>query len=308
MEQPEQPVDDARDALTPERLGFHPIAGELAWCKRVANADCTFRLLRTLPELLPTEALQREVFGVTDRDLISAGEQITVHDTGGDVIGAFRTAAGVEEMVAFCIGFGGYVNRRPRVVSDMLIVRADVRSGGLGGEMKKLQAATALERGFDEIVWTVDPLRAPNARLNIEKLGAYADRYEIDRYGSEFGAGLYGGMPTDRLRMTWPITSPSVRDRLLGRIAPVTIDDIEDLLHFDPDRQGAERVLVHLPDDVDLLLARDANAAMRWRLTMRETLQLAFAAGYAITGFVRDTVPELGLSSYVLTKRGTTAG
>lgn len=290
-----------------ERLGFASVSpGEAnAWTKQVAGQEVAFRLLRSLHDLLPAEALQREVLGVTDHDLNPALGLITVYDTGGDVIGAFRETSDGEEAVAVCVGYGGYVNRRPRLLSDLLVVRAEARSGGLGFEMKKLQAALALARGFEEIVWTVDPLRAANARLNVEKLGATSHHYDVDRYGSEFGAGLYGGMPTDRLHMTWEITSPAVHDRLLGRIPPLTPADVDDLLHFDPERTAAERALVHIPSDIDALLARDPNAALRWRLTLRETLQRAFAAGYAITGFVRDTLPEKHLSSYVLARRRT---
>jgi predicted GNAT superfamily acetyltransferase len=299
------PVTRSTEPITPARLGFTAVSpgAATAWTKRVAGHETVFRVLRSLEDLLPAEALQSEVLGVTDHDLNPALGLITVHDTGGDVIGAFRARNGVEEAVAVCVGYGGYVNRRPRLLSDLLVVRAEARSGGLGFEMKTLQAALALGRGFAEIVWTVDPLRAANARLNVEKLGATSHHYDIDRYGSQFGAGLYGGLPTDRLHMTWEIAAPTVHARLLGRIAPLTPTDVDDLLHFDPQRIDAERVLVHIPSDVDALLARDPNAALRWRLTLRETLQRAFAAGYVITGFVRDTLPEQQLSSYVLSKR-----
>ena len=37
--------------------------------------------------------------------------------------------------------------------------------GGLGYALKVLQAAVTLEGGFEEMRWTVDPLRAANARL-----------------------------------------------------------------------------------------------------------------------------------------------
>jgi predicted GNAT superfamily acetyltransferase len=104
--------------------------------------------------------------------------------------------------------------------------------------------------------------------------------------------------------MTWEIGSDAVRDRLMGRTKPLTGADIEGLIHFNPNHPESERVLVHLPSNIDMLLARDPNAALRWRLTLRETLQLAFAAGYAISGFVAQTLPDQGLSSYVLTKRG----
>lgn len=289
--------------LTANELGFQTGRDDRSWFKQIGEHLCTFRLLRTLGELAPTEALQREVLGASDLDMVAASELVVVQETGGDVIGAFRNSGGVDELIGLSVGFGGYYQRRPRIVSDLLVVRADVRSIGLGGEMKKLQATLALERGFEEIVWTVDPLRSANARLNLEKLGAYSDHYEVNRYGEGFGAGLYGNMPTDRLHMTWQIATIAVRDRLLGKVPPLKLTDIEDLLHFSPSRPNAERALVYLPSNIDFLLARDPNAALRWRLTLRETLQLAFAAGFAIIGFVPQTDPARGLSAYVLSRQ-----
>ncbi len=150
--------------------------------------------------------MQEQVFGVSERDLIPANELIVVAETGGAVIGAFCPEQ-PDTPRGSLVGWGGFVDQ-PRIVSDFLAVRPEARNLGLAAELKRLQAAIALDRGFAEIVWTVDPLRAANARLNFGKLGAIATGYEIDRYGSAFAPGLYGGMPSDRLHVTWDITSP----------------------------------------------------------------------------------------------------
>jgi len=50
-------------------------------------------------------------------------------------------------------------------------------------------------------------------------------------------------------------------------------------------------------------VANNPEEARRWRMSMRETLQSAFAADYVITGFVPQTVPERALSSFILTRR-----
>jgi predicted GNAT superfamily acetyltransferase len=292
------------ERITPKLLGFQPVPGrdDSAWTKPVADYICSYRLLQTLDELLPTEPLQRDVLGVTDHDLNPAMALLTTIDTGGHVIGAFKHGEEGEELIAALVGYGGFVRRRPIIVSDLLVVRADMRSAGLGAEMKRVQAAISLAAGFEAIEWTVDPLRAANARLNVEKLGATSHHYDIDRYGSEFGAGLYGGMPTDRLQMWWEIGSDAVRDRLLGKIPPLTAADIAGVPVYDPDRPR-DRVLVHLPSDIDALLKRDAGAALAWRYRLRASLQSAFAAGYEITGFVPGSLPEQECSSFVLTRR-----
>jgi len=298
--------DQSNATLTAADLGFQSV-GALSWSKTIAGHTVLFRILRGVDQLAAAEFMQRESLGLSDLDLLAGSALVSCVETGGDVIGAFLEDSD-GGLAGLCVGYGGYVNRRPRILSEILTVRPGMRAFGFGTELKKLQAAIALTRGFVEIVWTVDPLRAPNARLNIEKLGATCEDYEEDRYGQAFGEGFYGNMPSDRLHMTWDIASPAVHDRLLGRVPPLTLADIEDLEHFSPNRTDAERALVYLPSDIDELLASDQNAALRWRLTLRETLPVAFAMGYAITGFVRDVGREKGLSAYLLTQRARASG
>ena len=226
--------------------------------------------------------MQAEVFGVSERDLIPANELIVVPETGGAVIAAFLPED-PDRAVGILLGWGGFVGR-PRVVSDFLAVLPEARSLGLATELKRLQAAVALSRGFAEIVWTVDPLRAANARLNFGKLGATAHQYEIDRYGATYATTLYGGLPTDRLHITWDILSPRVISRLLGQEETQQPAAIHDPAPFTPG-MSADAALVAIPADIDALLAARPDQALAWRLRIRETLCQAFAAGFAITGF-----------------------
>ena len=207
----------------PAALGFSG-SEETGWTGATRGREVLFRPLRTLAELVHAERLQQEVFGVSERDLIPANELIVVPETGGAVIAAFLPDD-PDRAVGVLVGWGGFVGR-PRVVSDFLAIRPEARSLGLATALKRLQAAIALSRGFEEIVWTVDPLRAANARLNFGKLGATADQYEIDRYGSTFAASLYGGLPTDRLHVTWDIASPRVivTPARSGRRAAASVD------------------------------------------------------------------------------------
>lgn len=283
--------------FTPADLGFTVASpgesgiGQAGWSKRCGAYDVSFRRLCSLPELEPVETLQRVVFaGITDLDLVAAGMLVVVPETGGEVLGAFVANPDGEELVGFVIGWGGYVDGRPRILSDMLGVRPGYRGAGLGAELKKLQAAVAVAAGFVEIVWTVDPLRAANARLNFEKLGAYADKYEIDRYGSGFAADLYGGMPTDRLHVTWPIMSEAVRERLMQPASARARRDVAGVPAFDPEAGAfATQVLVPMPADIDALVASDPETALTWRYTLREALVPAFEQGYAVTGFAPVT-------------------
>jgi predicted GNAT superfamily acetyltransferase len=283
--------------MTPESLGFTEI-NDLEWRKAVRGREVAFRSLTDFADFGPVETLQRDVMGASDLDVFGSTGLVIVAETGGHVLAAY-----IDDVLAGAVyGFGGYHNRTPRIVSDWMGVAPEYRSAGLGAELKKLQATVALAAGFQEIVWTVDPLRAANARLNIERLGAWSDQYEENRYGESYATGLYGGLPTDRLHMTWSITDPNLPPRLMGQIPPRSAQDVKELDHFRP-RDGAHQSLIYVPANIDQILENDRDAALRWRLILREAIQTAFEDGYVIRGFVPAVADQGDLSAYLIERR-----
>jgi predicted GNAT superfamily acetyltransferase len=283
--------------LTTGALGFE--ATSSGWRKHVGGRLLAFRRLRNRPDLEQTERLQHAIFGVSERDLASYSLLVVVHKTGGEVLGAFDGA----RLVGFISGYGGYVDGRPLLVSDFMAVEPDYR-GGLGFAIKTLQGALALEAGFEQAIWTVDPLRAANARLNFERLGAHCRRYTRDVYGSDFAEGLYGGMPSDRLTISWPLTSARVAQRLLHGHTPLAHDALADVPDYAPGCDSfAARVTI--PGDIDALLAANPSGAGAARQRVRVQLEAAFAAGYVITAFAGAADAEVGY--YLLERRADLA-
>ncbi len=280
------------DHPSPAALGF--VGNEAAgWTGATRAGEIHFRILRTLDELGEAERLQEVVFAVTDRDLIPANELVVVEETGGAVIGAFLPGDPARA-VGILIGWGGFV-KRPRLVSDLMAVVPSARNLGLAEAMKRLQAAIALSRGFEEIVWTVDPLRAANARLNFGKLGAVSRTYELDRYGTGFAADLYGFMPTDRLHVTWEITSARVQALLTCGASQPRRD--AQLPAYEQGTTSA-RMAVAIPADIDAMLTASPDVARAWRLHVRAALTSAFTEGFTIVGF--QPAQGQGLPSLVL--------
>jgi len=258
----------------PEDAGFASHSSDrLGPWRNADRPEFEFRLLRTFQELESIESLQRAVFGVTDRDLMAASMLVVLSETGGDVIGVFDTSVEPARLAGFLTALGGFAHRSPRLCSDMLAIHPDYRHAGLGALVKRLQAALAIERGFEFVLWTVDPLRAVNARLNFGKLGAFSDHYERDRYGSTYGSGLYGGMPTDRLHITWPIRSARVQRMLKGKSIPPSAPAIE---------------TVTLPADIDALITSDISKAVEWRFRVREQLEGGLRRGLIVSGYGVD--------------------
>jgi len=213
-------------------------------------------------------ALQREIWGFSDVDLLPVRLFVVAGKIGGQVLGAFEGG----RMIGFSICLPGL---KPGGVSylhsNMMGVVADYRNRGVGRLLKTQQRLDALNRGVDLIEWTFDPLEIKNAFFNIERLGVVVRRYVLNQYGTS-SSHLHGGLPTDRCVAEWNITSPRVeivlecrvppRHEVLGRI-PVPVE-IEELRKLDPKR------------------------AREIQLSVSEQFLLHFEKGHAVVGFEKS--------------------
>lgn len=269
--------------LTADSLGFDQISDE-HWRREVRGRTLDFRELRTLTELDLAERFQREIMKLIDEDMVHASLLSTTLETGGFCIAAFDG----EIPLAVAFGFGEHTQPESYLLSDFLAVVPAAQSSGIGFEMKRLQAALAAQRGFESIRWTVDPLRAANARLNFERLGALGIEYERNKYGSQFGAELYGGMPTDRLLVRWPLQTERTLERLTGDSVPRPAGSLDALEEISAKTLGAPQLSISIPATIDTLVKTDFETAMKYRLQTRNKIELAFEAGYFVSGAARS--------------------
>lgn len=163
------------------------------------------RNCRGIDELRTCVALQKEIWNFSDAELVPLRMFVVAQKIGGQVMGAFHG----DEMVGFLLSVPGTQAGRSYLHSHMLAVRQEHRNGGLGRRLKLLQREDALARGIERIEWTYDPLEIKNAYLNIEKLGAISQRYNINQYGIT-SSPLQGGLPSDRLIAEWWLKSKRV--------------------------------------------------------------------------------------------------
>ncbi|MGH2675966.1 MAG: hypothetical protein ACRDH1_11220, partial [Actinomycetota bacterium] len=121
--------------------------------------------------------------------------------------------------------------------------------------------------------WTMDPMVARNARFNLHKLGAVADRFHRDYYGPMEDA-FNRGERSDRIEIRWELRSEGTERAMRGEPRdPATIE---------------AAVLVRVPEDYHELRDRDPDAARRWRDEVADALERAFGDGYVATGFLRE--------------------
>jgi predicted GNAT superfamily acetyltransferase len=214
--------------------------------------------------------IQLAVWGYSDGDLIPRRVFIVAQRIGGQVIGAF---AG-DKLVGFAMSLPGYRDGHPYLHSHMLAVLPKHRNSGLGRRMKLAQRDDALERGFDLMEWTFDPLEIKNAHLNIARLGAIARRYIRDFYGPSTSP-LQGGLPTDRLVAEWWLTSARVR-QTLNEETTKSHGEYAQIL-----------VQVQVPKEVRDWKENPDQRKLAESLQTRNRIALesAFAGGLAITGY-----------------------
>ncbi len=255
------------------------------------------------------EQLQLKIWGGNGLEVTPDHLLLTMAKEGGVVLLAVTETG---QPVGFGYGFlamtesGGL-----KLASHQVGVLPAYQGTGLGFELKLAQRAAALARRLDLITWTFDPLQSRNARLNLRKLGAVSRTYLNNLYG-EMRDELNQGLPTDRFRVDWWLTSTHVVDRLAGRsqeiwpsatecplLNPATISDNGLVVPAETfDLPTGKFCLVEIPADLALLKTQFPELALKWRLQTRQLFEFAFANGYtAIDLFRRE-----GRSYYLLQK------
>ena len=235
--------------------------------------------VRTLSDLIDLDAARRvfdAVWPAGDGSTqVPANLMRAIVHSGGYASAAYRDG----EPIAAAFGF---VGRHPdgdgwhtHLHSHMAAVLAPYRDQHIGSALKMHQRAWSLDRGIDTVVWTFDPLVRRNARLNLVKLGADVDGFEVDFYGG-MDDGINSGDPTDRLFAWWRLTSQRAISASMGALAPL---DPADLIV-----SGRDILEIELPEDIVALRASDPRAAGQWRIAVREAFVAAFADGFRIIG------------------------
>jgi predicted GNAT superfamily acetyltransferase len=244
-----------------------------------------------LSEMLKVESLQKEIWGVEDREIFPAMALRPLIEVGAILIGAFDQ----NQMVGFVFGFPGLEKERPILHSDMLAVKLAYRSSGLGYRLKLAQRERALAKNVDTITWTFDPLQSVNAYFNFKKLGVIADRYMINFYGETSSFLHRAG--TDRLWVSWLLNSERVNKQISHDSAGVvswnerrrTTALVQVSNNLEPliGNSGAAepRLIIEIPADLNRIVEEEVRLATRWRETTREAFTEALDKGYVVEDF-----------------------
>jgi predicted GNAT superfamily acetyltransferase len=272
----------------------------------IEKSSIVIRDVEGAAEMRALEQLQKEVWGLPDLDVVPLSQLVAAKEAGGVLVGAFDGPT----MIGFIYGFASYENGQMAHHSHMLAVKPAYRNLNLGYQLKLAQRERVRTQGASFMSWTFDPLQSVNAYLNFRKLGVVADRYLIDFYGDDAASFLHR-IGTDRLWVTWPLTSKadqqSVRgdlDTEIPNVLPlikVGLDDSPTCNSLD-DGLSSEHALIEIPADINELQQRNKNLAFVWRDATRWAFTKAIEAGYLVIDFVRQTRGDQQTGMYLLSR------
>jgi predicted GNAT superfamily acetyltransferase len=253
------------------------------------------RPLKTLEECQHVVELEKRVWGYTDgEDVVPSAILLISIKRGGILLGAFDPAD-LRRMIGFVYSLAAFKDGQRTQWSHMLGVLPDVRDGGLGAELKRRQREAALAMGITLIEWTFDPMQALNAHLNFAKLGAIAEEYAENVYGTS-SSPLHRGTPTDRLVALWNLDAPHVVRRLDATALRLRARGSFDAPPVLSVEEGARpsavdttsdvrRVAVEIPTGFSEMQGRDPVLALEWRMATRRAFTGYFARGYRAVDF-----------------------
>jgi predicted GNAT superfamily acetyltransferase len=257
------------------------------------------------------EKLQQDVWGWDDLDTTPLMNFVIMTELGGALIGAFDG----ERVVGFAFGFAGWDEGQPAFHSHMLAVHPSYREHGIGLRLKLAQRAAALEKGFEHITWTFDPLQSTNAHLNFHKLGVVSSKYKVNFYGDQSSSPLHRCIGTDRLWVDWFLRSQRVANRVQLRhehdSATVDHERVERLIRVGDDGWAVNRPgdldgrpgIIEIPARIGLLQRENPAAAIAWREATRTAFVDAFAAGYVVDDFLRIDRNGHPVGGYLLARK-----
>jgi len=282
-------------------------------------SDIVIRRLKTVDEFNDAVELQKVYWGTDGDALVPMHMLHSLSNHGGNILGAYDG----DTMIGFVMGFIGTdidydsVDARPAmanllIMSKRMVVLPEYRGQNIGYRLKMAQRDVAMKQAIRLVTWTFDPLLAPNAHLNIRKLGGVVQQYKADY----FGATDQPSLQADRLVVEWWVSHQRVKERAKGDGSALTLEqyfsvnapvvnraDISSDL-FQPqgmtDVPDSTFALIEIPPNFREIDKHDGGLAQAWRDHIREVFQKMFAGGYMVTDFVRGDFEGKNRTFYLL--------
>jgi predicted GNAT superfamily acetyltransferase len=260
--------------------------------------EIVIRNLETIEELEMVRKLESLIWSIEDS--IPVNQTVAAVKNGGFILGAYVH----NQLIGFQYSFPGFDGKKVYLCSHSLGIHSDYRKYGIGEKLKLGQKKMAIEKGYDLITWTYDPLETVNGNLNLHKLGATCSTYLENAYG-EMTDGLNAGIPTDRFLVEWWIKDADVKERLVVEASNVIQTSTEKgYLHPKEIKLSIKDrfVYVPVPSNFQELKHENFTLALEWRNKTREIFTFYLKHGWMAIDLVKD-VNNANQYLYLLEKK-----
>ncbi|NEU30568.1 GNAT family N-acetyltransferase [bacterium LRH843] len=246
--------------------------------------NIAIRNIEDVSELVEVKALESIIWSMDDP--VPVHHMAAVIKSGGLVLGAFLN----ERLIGFQYSFAGFDGKKAYLHSHNLGIHPDFRKLGIGMQLKLAQKETAIQKGYDLIKWTYDPLETVNGTLNLHKLGATCQTYIEDAYG-DLPDQLNAGLPSDRFLVEWDLTKEKPEASSASCTSVMTTNTMNGYLTpgemtFD---QTDDWLSIPVPINFQELKKNDLPLARNWREATRALFQHYFSNGYRTIDLIRDS-------------------
>lgn len=261
-----------QNIITAQRINVYDASN------RRMESPIQIRECRTLDDLAACVELQRQVFSLSERELLPLRYFVAVRSTGGWILAAF---SGVH-LIGFVLSMNASFEGQKAIYSHLAAVAPHFEGKGIGAMLKWAQREKALTEGITLIKWAMDPARARNAFFSVEKLGGIVREYRRNYQGAEIlplnGSTNRIALESDRLFIEWHLNSEHVK----SRVSKATCNE-----------NGPVKRRIAVPDEWAELVRNAPEAAVFHRLRIRQEFEMALSSGLACRGFdVTDGRPE----------------
>lgn len=243
----------------------------------------TIRSIKDVKDLMEVKALESIIWSMDDP--VPIHHMAAVIRSGGLVLGAYLK----ERLIGFQYSFSGFDEKKVYLHSHNLGIHPDYRKLGIGMQLKLAQKEHAIQKGYDLIKWTYDPLETVNGTLNLHKLGATCQTYIVNAYG-DLPDQLNAGLPSDRFLVEWDLTKEKQAANLASSPSVITTGNRKTFLT--PEEitvdLADEYLSVPVPNNFQELKEKDLPLALNWREATRRVFQHYFANGYRAIDLIKD--------------------
>ncbi len=279
------------------------------------NTGISIRPLQTLEALREAVALQQAILSEHDPAIWQLPQLAQIEQSGGLLLGAYSAPPPAGVLEGVLIDLLAVTDGYSACQTVVWGVAADCRDRGIGTKLREIERRTLQREAIDIVFWNPDPLCSSELHVALNKLGAILTSYSSDSLGSTLDSRAMG-LSTDRVRCEWWIDAPRVIDVLDRGSSPhhqhiglhemnvltktTTLPSgVRGILECDT-HPASNHVLAEIPESIRQVQVHDRNAAIQWRLMIRDLFELLFDRGYLGVGLVHE-----GGRSFVLFKKGT---